>query len=366
MSWVLLVAANAIWTACAVIATFKAVSNIFDSTVRDQLTGAFNRRYLQTQNLVKATSKYPVSYIAGDLNGLKLVNDVFGHIKGDETIVNAVRLMNQACEGKKHKIIRMGGDEFLLIVAGCDGKCANSLTASIAALEQSGSDRVWQTTLSLGSATAYSKEDGFEEMVQLADADMYANKSKDSRRVKMKIESKIDEFLYKSQFEPASHIVRLLALSSGMAKLLGLSKEETARMELLCKYHDMGKLAVPENLLFLDAKPSGKDLEQIRSHVEKGYNIAKQSYSLVTIALDILAHHENFDGTGYPQRLEGEDIPLNARVLRVIHTYDRLMHPEPSGKKAASKQEARNFILAGSNKMFDPKVANALLTLTQA
>jgi HD-GYP domain-containing protein (c-di-GMP phosphodiesterase class II) len=170
------------------------------------------------------------------------------------------------------------------------------------------------------------------------------------------VEQCIEKALAASAFEPISHTKRLLVMAEKMAATLTLSPDESQRLYQLVRFHDMGKLVLPEMILFKQNRNPEEELI-LRSHVEKGYNIARGSFHLTCVAQSILAHHENFNGRGYPLGLAGEDIPFLARVLRVMHAYDSLTAPIGLHKKSMKHAAALAAIRRGAGKIFDPQIA---------
>ena len=321
---------------------------------RDQLTGLYTRHFLYGPQVRQALREQaPVSFIMADINGMKLINDVFGHERGNDAIRRAVRIIEGVCRKNTDLILRMGGDEFLVIVPYCDAACAAQIIERIRSCCEEGEECAEHSTLALGSET----DDGrktLDEMLVLADQAMYRNKLAGSTQARSYLERHIEAVLAASVYEPPDHTRRLLDMAKRMTAALSLSPDEAQRLSLLCRFHDMGKLAVPEEILCRQGPLSPEEEAVLRGHAEKGYNIARGSFHLTDIARAVLAHHERFDGTGYPLGLSGGDIPFITRTLSVLHAYDDLTQ-----EMGASPAQALWLLKEQSGKAFDPGIVRA-------
>lgn len=162
--------------------------------------------------------------------------------------------------------------------------------------------------------------------------------------------------------DTSHHTRRVGALASMVARTLGQSEEQVELMRLAAPLHDIGKVGVPNHILLRSDNLMPSEYEIMRSHTTVGGEIlAKTKFPILQLAREIaLYHHERWDGTGYPQRLKGEHIPLSARIVSVADTFDALTHGRPY-KKAVSFQDATKEIRAQSGQQFDPQVVDAFL-----
>jgi len=166
-----------IFSVIAILIILKKMNVFSHIIMRDHLTGVYNRCFFSNPEFRKVAARFPVSFIMGDIDGLKLINDTFGHKKGDKAIIKVVQILKEVCKDSKHYIIRMGGDEFLIVLPGCGEKQAECLIDRIHTLCEDGG-AIDKVTLSLGSSTAGSVDDTrtLEEIIESADINMYANR----------------------------------------------------------------------------------------------------------------------------------------------------------------------------------------------
>ena len=162
--------------------------------------------------------------------------------------------------------------------------------------------------------------------------------------------------------ETAAHLQRMSRYAKLIAKNLGLPLEEQTIILEAAPLHDIGKLAVPDEILFKPGLLTPDEMETMKQHAPIGYEILKNSSSpLILIAAEVaLTHHEKFDGTGYPNRLKGEDIPLYGRIAAVADVFDALTSVRPY-KAAWTLEKAADYLRQQSGKHFDPRCVDAFL-----
>ncbi len=159
--------------------------------------------------------------------------------------------------------------------------------------------------------------------------------------------------------DTSTHLVRMSLYSRFLANAIGLSEEESEVIELAAPLHDLGKIGIPDHILLKEGPLLPDELTTMRTHPEIGYEILKDSPSIylqmgATIAL---AHHEKYDGTGYPNGLKGNEIPLEARIVHVADVFDALTTIRPY-KKAWSLDDAVNYLIKGKGTDFDPALVD--------
>jgi putative two-component system response regulator len=162
--------------------------------------------------------------------------------------------------------------------------------------------------------------------------------------------------------DTSQHTQRVGALAAMLARALGQTEEQVELIRLAAPLHDIGKVGVPNHILQKADNLMPSEFEIMRSHATVGGEIfAKSKFPILQLAREIaLYHHERWDGTGYPQRLKGEHIPLSARIVSVADTFDALTHGRPY-KKPVGLEAAKKEIRAQSGSQFDPQVVDAFL-----
>ncbi|MFW6029939.1 MAG: HD-GYP domain-containing protein, partial [Halanaerobiales bacterium] len=157
-------------------------------------------------------------------------------------------------------------------------------------------------------------------------------------------------------YETKEHALRMTKLAFEFGEKLNLSNSELNRLSLLSTLHDIGKITIPEKILKKPAKLTAEEWVILKEHSERGYKIAAASEEFAAVAEDILSHHERWDGSGYPNGLEGKNIPYLARIISVIDAYDVMTHDRPYSS-AISEAEALKEIKKCAGSQFDPELA---------
>ncbi len=326
----------------------------------DKLTGLYNRAYIETiLNDLEHQEQLPVSLIMGDINGLKLTNDVFGHQEGDKLLVNVARILKRCCRDSDI-VARWGGDEFLLILPRTGNEVAIKVCERIRnACQQAGTDPI-TLSIALGTATRIDMQQNISGVFLLAEEQMYSNKLSESRIVRSEIIAGIEKTLCDRSCENIEHSSRMKNMALEIAQSLNLDKSEIDELALLASLHDIGNVAIAQEILMKSEPLNAEDWCKIKKHPEIGYRMAQSIPELRSIAEAILAHHERWDGTGYPQGLSGMEIPILARIISVIDAYDVMTH-DCAYKKAVSHEHALAELQKCSGSQFEPKIVDAFI-----
>jgi len=333
----------------------------------DSLTGLYNRTYFDEQ-LVRLNKNFsnhlPLSIITIDIDGLKLINDTFGHKAGDTLLQTAARFI-KAPFRKSDIVARIGGDEFCAILPGVDHTVALDKKDKIMDLVDkynSGNPTV-PLSMSIGIATSHDLPDEtIYDIFQRADDNMYSYKLNQTESQKSKVIEMLLAALVERDFIAQGHIERLVLLSEKMAEKLHLRDEEKQHLILLAKVHDLGKVGIPDDILFKQDKLTGKEYEKMKEHSRIGYNIASRSKELSHIAELILHHHEHWNGKGYPGGLRGEQIPVECRILNIIDAFDAMTNIRPYNN-ALSVEEAIAELQRCSGSQFQPELVEVFISI---
>lgn len=329
----------------------------------DRITGTYNQAYFYEElERVNIPENYPISLIMGDVNELKLVNDIFGHKAGDLLLSRIGSAIQAACQ-PDGTVARMGGDEFMVILPRTDVvKCAQVLQAiweSVGEVDVNGV----RGSISLGLAVKIAWQDEFDETLKNAEEEMYKNKiltqsNIDAAQLKM-----IMERLFEKNPNEKIHSIEVSQLSQSLAQALELSPNEIRKAKEAGYYHDIGKIALSDDILQLKATLSLKQLNERKKHSVVGYRILNLFNETLSLAQGVLEHHEHWDGTGYPKGLAGEEISLNSRIIAVAEVYSFLtssMNPD-----RINPIEALAQIRAAGGQKYDPRVVTALESLLE-
>ncbi len=332
----------------------------------DPLTGLYNRRYfLETIVRFEAEHEYPVAFIVGNVNGLSLFNSAFGEKAGDELLRKAGELLlRSAPEGSV--AARLEGDGFALIIPFAGNERTKTIVASITReLRLCRNSHIPAETyldLSLGYASSESTggelPDVFKSARQMLHHARLLNRTSDTHGILKSLLAT----LYEKSGETEEHSARLACVSTKIGERLGLSEEDMNTLRLLAMLHDVGKIGIDDRILKKPGPLTEDEWKVMRTHPQIGYRIAMASSGLNDIAPYILAHHERWDGKGYPRGLKGEEIPLLARILSLADAFDAMTSARVY-KEAWERQKVLEELKKNAGTQFDPKIVDIFLSI---
>jgi len=332
-------------------------------SVHDVMTGLFSRMYFDTELYhLDAANELPYSIIMGDINSLKLTNDLFGHNEGDKLIMETAALLTSSCG--QGIIARTGGDEFSILLPKTSEEEAVRITSRInhALLEKKNKTRDQSIFLSvsLGYATKTKEEQTISEILKTAEEHMYRRKLLEHQSIRSTLLSTIKELLFSKSNETMEHAERMAQTAQLIGAELSLSETDIVSLELMATLHDIGKIGISNSVLSKPGKLDELEWAEIRRHPEIGYRIALTIPELQGIAGYILCHHERWDGTGYPQGISGEEIPYISRIVSVIDAFDA-MTEDRSYRKGMPVEEAAAEIIRHAGTQFDPNISRVFV-----
>ncbi len=328
----------------------------------DPLTGLFNRSYMDEEiKRLNAKRQQPLSFIIGDINGLKLVNDAFGNDEGDRLLCRVADVFRKACR-KEDIISRYGEDEFAVLLPKINKETVSGIRKRILEMCSEISKEQFHFILSLGAATREDPERDFKDIITDARDSMQKSKLISGKSIPGNAVTALVDSLMGKGHETKEHVKRVEKMAGDLAISLKLPKSKIDELSILASLHDLGKIAIPDEVLKEKKKLTKEDWEIIRSYPEIGYNIAKSSFKFSNIADYILCHHERWDGDGYPRKLKGKDIPLLSRIMAIIDSYD-VMRSGRFYKKTLSKSEAIKELRDCSGRQFDPVLVEGFISI---
>lgn len=323
-------------------------------TFHDRLTGLYNRNYFEAElHRLDTARQLPLAVIIGDLNGLKLVNDSYGHGEGDRLLREAAAALQASCR-REDIICRWGGDEFAILLPNTAEATAEAVCARIRAeCDRRGAACPLPISIALGCAVRTDMQQSLIEIIKEAEDRMYRRKLLEGKNVRSFLLTSLQKSLGIKTRETQEHTERLKEKAAALGRSAGLPAGDLDKLMLLVTVHDIGKITVPDRILDKPGPLNEAEWEIIRKHCEHGFRIAQSSPDLAYMAEEILSHHEWYDGSGYPQGLKGEEIPLLARILSIIDAYDVMTNGRPY-RKPIPPAEALAELVRYAGRQFDP------------
>jgi two-component system cell cycle response regulator len=340
--------------------TFRENSRLYELTkqeaVTDALTGLANRRKLLTDldRCFGADGSQPTLLMMFDLDGFKTYNDTYGHPAGDALLARLGAKLAEVPRGAG-TAYRLGGDEFCLI-ARVDGDAEGLIDRACAALSESGEG--FTIGSSFGAVMLPDETTDADHALRLADERLYAQKH--ARRIETdRMMDALLEALSLREPDLPMHLdsVGSLAVASGIA--LGLRQDELDELIRAAQLHDLGKLAVPDQILHKQGPLDEGEWAFVRQHPLVGERILRASPAFRNVATIVRSTHERYDGGGYPDGLEGEEIPLASRIIAACDAFTAMTSHRPY-RLALSEHEALAELERFAGTQFDPNVVAVL------
>ncbi|MTI81661.1 MAG: diguanylate cyclase [Firmicutes bacterium] len=333
-------------------------------SLHDSLTGLYNRTFFQQEMQRLKGCHNSLGVILCDLNGLKLVNDTLGHDKGDLLLKEAADIINE-CSRSSDIVARIGGDEFVVLLSNCDEKLVENTCNRIGEAIKSYNVKNSELHLSISIGFAVSgQESNIDDLFKEADNNMYREKLYHSKSVRSSLVQTLMKALEARDYITEGHASRLNELVVNLARAIGLPEQRMTDLRLLAQFHDIGKVGIPDRILFKEGPLNSEELNIMQRHSDKGYRIAQSAPELIPIADWILKHHEWWNGKGYPLGLKGEEIPLECRILAIADAYDAMTSDRPY-RKAMSTEEAVKELKRCAGIQFDPQLVSEFVQLLE-
>ncbi|MBN2072657.1 MAG: PAS domain S-box protein [Actinobacteria bacterium] len=334
------------------------------TSFHDSLTGLFNRMYFEEELARFDTERQlPISIIMGDVNGLKLANDAFGHLRGDLYLCSIARILEESCR-KEDVIARWGGDEFAIILPQTKKEEAYRIIERVRSATSKIKLDDLPLSISLGASTKEHPDEDIDNIIKSAENNMYSRKLLERKSISGSIIAALERALWEKSHETKGHAERIRKLAVKLGNSINLFQDKLDELALLAKLHDIGKITIPESVLNKNDKLTGKEWELIKKHPETGYNICSSSPQLVAISEAVLAHHEWWNGSGYPLGLKGKNIPITSRIISIADSYD-VMVTGRNYRKPLSKSEAVAQLKKYSGIQFDPVLAKKFIEILE-
>ena len=394
---------------------FQAVK---EQAITDGMTGLYNRRYFEEfikKEAVRASRQNQKFTVIGiDLDHLKKINDVYGHNYGDIAIKAIAEVLKT--NGRSIDVAaRMGGEEFNVILPGVDSAGGLVVAERIRkAIEAAQLERIGNITASLGVATYMEHSDDIDELLELVDHAMYESKRNGRNRVTLAkpvsetswqevaidtfiniltkhripldrktskiLSNKLQEMNINNEilYQVSDELIKTynpehaedgtkqkVQLASLLAKRFDLPKESIDKLKIAMLLYDIGNTMVPKEILEKKEPLTEEDKASIKQHpLIAAREILEPISTVVDIIPIIEKHHENWNGTGYPNKLSGENIPIESQIILIVDSYCALLENRPY-RAAMTKEDAIKTILNDANNKWSDKLANEFVSIVQ-
>ncbi len=336
--------------------------NLVNLGYYDSLTGLKNRRFFEEElQRIDMQNNLPLTIVTADVNGLKLANDVFGHVTGDLLLKRTAEIISHACR-EGDIVVRTGGDEFAIILQRTDALQGEKLIQRT--LQAMSGEKVEAVSVSVafGLATKDKSGKAISEVLKEADQRMYEHKLSERGIIRQHILETIKTTFYGNNPREQQHAEQVSELSVKLGKALKLSSERLHELQIASNLHDIGKITIKKTTLEKTKPLSPDEWQEIKRHAENGYKILSSVNEYAGMAEFVLAHHERYDGTGYPAGLKGDRIPLAARIIATAEAYIYMTSDWPY-RSRRSVAEAIYEIKMQAGKQFDPVIVDVLQTI---
>lgn len=329
----------------------------------DYITGLFNRRVFESTLIPFENDEvHQLTLIVFDIDGLKNINDTLGHIEGDQVIKKVAHLITNIFHDAEI-LARIGGNEFGVayidaLPSDVESRCLSFQKHLVEANRLS----PYEISVSYGIAHSEHLPIHLTQQYQTADHNLYKSKLLKEGSSKSALVRTLMKALEAKDFVTEGHAERMSDLAVQLGEALGLERHRMDQLRLLTKFHDIGKVGIPDRILKKPGALTSEEWKIMSTHTLIGQRIAAASPELAAISDLILKHHEKWDGTGYPLNLAGKAIPLECRILGLVDTFDAMTNDRPY-RTALSTDAATAEILRCTGTQFDPELVPVFLQI---
>jgi diguanylate cyclase (GGDEF)-like protein len=326
----------------------------------DALTGLLNRRMCEEAIKTFERMEYlPLGVIYADLNCLKLANDAFGHREGDILLKAAARILKENA-GENGEAYRLGGDEFIVLIRDASvelvNECVKQITKTCANWKGEG---FVTPSMALGCSVKLYTDQKLDLIIKEAEDTMYANKMKNGKPTRMRILGSLESRLHGMRGSAVGdRSKRIITWCEWFLENVDFECDHDI-LRLVCRYHDVGLLACPEEIKAVSGDPRSEKVASPMRHMAVGYRIAKCTAEIASVAEHILSHHEWWDGMGYPNQQSGHEIPAASRIVSIFDSMEGMLCFNGEGQ--FNIDYALGALEGSSGKQFDPDLIGKII-----
>ena len=328
----------------------------------DNLTGLHNRTFfLEEIKRLNTERQLPLGFIIGDINGLKIINDNYGTKEGDKALIDVAMIIKKCCRAEDI-VARWGEDEFTILLPRTSKEYIKKIISRIKEMCSRNSKEKASFVFSMGSSTKENAKQNFKDIILEAEDEMYKKKSTEGKAIPESSVLTLVKSLLETSQETKEHGLRIRKMVTKFGKDFGLPQSKINDLSMLSSIHDLGKIAIPDDIRNKQGNLNRDEWEIIKKYPEIGYNIAKSSLKFSHLSEYILTHHERWDGTGYPQGLKGDEIPIISRIMAIADAYD-VMRIGRLYQKVKNKSQAIVELRKCSGKQCDPSLVEKVIEI---
>ncbi len=329
------------------------LSKIEYMSFHDQLTNLYNRRFFEESlDRLDNADNLPLSIIIGDVNGLKLINDAFGHHAGDELLKTIATIITKNTRSGDIAA-RWGGDEFVIILPKSSSENAEALIKRLDAETKKASFKFGMVSVSSGTSTKTNVEEKISDVFNSAEKLMYQNKLDVVESVRGETIKTIMNTLFEKSVEVKEHSERVSSLASDLAKHVGLSESKINDIKTIGMIHDIGKIVIDLSILNKPSSLTKNERLIIEQHPISGSRMLASTHEYTRLASGVLHHHERIDGKGYPNGLKGDEIPIESKIIAIADAFDAMTAIRAYRKTPFSIEVAAAELIKNKGTQFD-------------
>jgi diguanylate cyclase (GGDEF)-like protein/PAS domain S-box-containing protein len=333
----------------------------------DQLTGLYNRRFFEERlKRLDNPRNLPLSIVMGDVNGLKLTNDAFGHLAGDKSIKIIGNAIAKSIRGNDIAT-RWGGDEFVILLPNTKIDEAELLIKRIQQTIKEIPFEYGNLSISFGVDTKIEEQEELKKVFVVAEKLMYKNKLANSDSIHRETIETIMDTLFKKSSKIKEHSIRVSELSGFVAEKMGLSKVSVDNIKKMGLVHDIGLVSIDMDILDKSGPLTEAERLIIQQHPVSGSKLLNSSHEYSKLLTGVLNHHEQVDGKGYPNGISADQISIESKIIAVVDAFDIMTaldvisSQRPSNERALSIEEAIIELQKYSGTKFDKKVVDVFI-----
>ncbi|MGN6258021.1 MAG: bifunctional diguanylate cyclase/phosphohydrolase [Solirubrobacterales bacterium] len=327
--------------------------------VTDSLTGLANRRQLMADLEAAVSASPPQAMVLAlfDLDGFKAYNDSFGHPAGDDLLRRLGNALQASAE-PHGRAYRLGGDEFCILAATRALSAEMICRAAEEALSERG--KGFSITASWGKVLIPVEVTSSTDALRVADRRMYAKKGRRADSVRSQTRGVLLRMLHEREPDLERHLDGVAHLAAAFGKALALDAEEQDVVVRAAELHDIGKVAIPDDVLHKGEDLTPEEWDLMHKHTIIGQRVLDAAPAMSPVASLVRSTHERWDGEGYPDRLAGRDIPLGARIIFICDAYNAMTEGRPY-RRAMGREQALEELRRGAGTQFDPELVRAFV-----